>query len=52
MSKTITLTDINGETHVFKNKREILTFTENVGMFALYEMFTEKQIEFLMMKGI
>jgi hypothetical protein len=46
-----TLIDRNGDTHTFKNGREILTFTENVGMFGLYEMFGERQVDFLMNNG-
>ena len=48
---TAKLVDKNGDTHTFKNGREILTFTENVGMFALHEMFNEAQIDFLIHNG-
>lgn len=46
-----TLIDRHGDAHEFKNGREILTFTENVGLHALYEMFNENQIDFLMHNG-
>jgi hypothetical protein len=46
-----TLIDRNGELHTFKNGREILTFTENAGLFAMHEMFNEEQIDFLVHNG-
>ena len=47
----ISLINKNGEKHSFKNSSEILEFTENVGMYALYEMFTENQVDFLILNG-
>lgn len=46
-----TLRDRHGDTHIFNNGKEILDFTENVGMFGLYEMFGQSQIDFLMHNG-